>query len=167
MKLSCAVVAFVALAFPCQAGTVVISDTSTILPGVARQTTTILVNSGAPIKQTAKDLYVVAANGLHCQARSNDAVDFTAPESGLETYSCRVNSENTLGTTKGQPFGDAGAIRQVLAAIEDKMGDKVAFTDAAMGQSSTYAKLISCTIHTNIENMENAGRWECSFTDGQ
>lgn len=166
-KLPCAAIALLALALPCSAGTVAISDNSTILPGVAHQTTAILANAGTPIRKTGKDLYVVTANGLHCEGRSNNAVDFAAPESGLETYSCRINSENTLGTTKGQPFGDAGAILGVLGAIGEKMSDKVFFTDAAMGQTSTFVKTISCTIHANVENLDNGGRWECVYTDGQ
>lgn len=167
LKLLYAAIALLALASPCSAGTVAISDNSTILPGVAQQTTAILVNAGAPIQQTGKDLYVVTADGLHCEGRSNEAVDFSAPESGLETYKCRINSENTFGTTKGQPFGDAGVILEVLATIEEKMGDKVTFSDHAMGQSSTYVKSIICTIHANIENLDNGGRWECAYTDGQ
>jgi hypothetical protein len=167
LKLGGAAIALLALISPCSAGTVEISDNSTALPGLAHQTAAILANAGAAIRKTGNDLYVITANGLHCEGRSNNAVDFSAAEAGLETYSCRINSENTLGTAKGQPFGDAGIILEILGAIEGKMGEKVVFTDVAMGQSSTYVKTINCTIHTNIENFDNGGRWACVYTDGQ
>jgi hypothetical protein len=167
MKSSFAAIAFFALTLPCHAGSVTISDQSTALPAVARETVTILVNAGLPIKQTGKNLFTVAVSALHCQAQSNEALDASAPQAGLETYSCRINSENSFGTSKGQPFAEAGVIREVLAAIEDKMGDKVTLTDHAMGKSNTFAKLISCVIHADVENFDNGGRWACSFTDGQ
>jgi hypothetical protein len=167
LKIGGSAIALSALISRCWAGAVEISDNSTTLPGLAHQTAAILANAGAPIRKTGNDLYVITANGLHCEGRSNNAVDFSAAEAGLETYKCRINSENTFGTTKGQPFGDAGIMLETLGAIEGKMGEKVVFTDAATGQSSTYVKTINCTVHTNIEIFDNGGRWACVYTDGQ
>jgi hypothetical protein len=167
LKLPLAAIALSATALPSLAGTVEISDNSKILPGVAHQTTGILVNAGAPIEKISKDVYVVTAHGLNCEERTNNAVDSGEPESALETYKCRINSDNSFGSTKGQPFGDAGIMLELLGDIEAKTSEKVIFTDTAMGQSSTYVKTISCTIHTNIDNIENGGRWSCVYTDWQ
>jgi hypothetical protein len=35
------------------------------------------------------------------------------------------------------------------------------------GYCGTFARSISCTIDTTIDNLNNGGRWICTFTDGQ
>ena len=40
------------------------------------------------------------------------------------------------------------------------------FTDCAMGYCGTFAKSITCTIDTTIQNFSNGGRWSCTFVDG-
>ena len=110
---------------------------------------------------------MVRANKFHCDARSNGALDAAQPQGGLPSLGCRINAQNVMGTKTGQKFGDAHATRDLLDKISTAL-PAVQFSDCASGgYCGTFAKSITCTIDTAIENFNQGGRWECLFVDGQ
>ncbi len=166
MKSIAAAIALLALTPPAWAGSVTISDQSKTLPGVARTTTAILIGAGIPAWQTAKNRFTVTVKGLHCDRRTNMALDAGDPKAGLENDSCRLNAQNTQDAKTGQPFGEAHAILDLLDRIQQK-SEHIQFSDCAMGYCGAFVKTLVCTIRTNVERFDHGGRWECVFTDDQ
>jgi hypothetical protein len=74
-----------------------------------------------------------------------------------------------MNTTGGSPFAEARAMLELLDKIQNSTASNGAvFTDCASGgYCGTYAKSITCTIHTNIANFSNGGRWSCVYVDSQ
>jgi hypothetical protein len=150
------------------AASVTISDTTPGLPGVALEATAMLVDAGLPVRGSGGKL-MVEAKGFHCDSRSNAPLDAADPHAGLPTLRCRINAKNEKDTKSGQPFAEARAMTHLLDEIQNaKDNGGVAFGDCAMGgYCGTFARSISCSIDTKIENFINGGRWSCTFTDGQ
>jgi hypothetical protein len=127
----------------------------------------MLVDAGLPVRGSGK--LTVEVKGFHCDSRSNGALDAADPHGGLPTLKCRINAKNEKDGKSGQPFAEARAMTHLLDKIQNaKDNGGVAFGDCAMGgYCGTFARSISCTIDTKIENFINSGRWSCTFTDGQ
>jgi hypothetical protein len=151
------------------AASVTVSDTSSALPGLALDATAMLIDAGLQPRGTGGGKLVVEARGLHCDRRSNAPVDAADPHAGVPTLKCRINAKNEKDTKSGQPFAEARAMSDLLEKIQSAGNNGgVAFSDCAMGgYCGTFARAISCTIDTKVENLNNGGRWSCTFTDGQ
>ncbi|HWF96891.1 MAG TPA: hypothetical protein VG291_18200 [Xanthobacteraceae bacterium] len=151
------------------AASVTISDTASGLPGVALDATAMLVDAGLPVRSSGGGKLTVEVKGLHCDSRSNGPLVAADPHAGLPTLKCRINAKNEKDSRSGQPFAEARAMTDLLQKIQDAKGNGgVAFGDCAMGgYCGTFARSISCTIDTMVENFINGGRWTCTFTDGQ
>jgi len=149
------------------AASVTVSDTTPGLPGVAVEATAMLVDAGLPVRGSGK--LTVEVKGFHCDSRSNGALDAADPHGGLPTLKCRINAKNEKDGKSGQPFAEARALTHLLDKIQNaKDNGGVAFGDCAMGgYCGTFARSISCSIDTKVENFINGGRWSCTFTDGQ
>ncbi len=149
------------------AASVTVSDTAPGLPGVALEATAILVDAGLPVRGSGK--LTVEVKGFHCDSRSNAPLDAADPHAGLPSLQCRINAKNERDTKSGQPFAEARAMTHLLDKIQNaKDNGGVAFGDCAMGgYCGTFARSISCSIDTKVENFINGGRWSCTFTDGQ
>ena len=155
------------LATPGLAASVTVTDSSTVLPNAANDTTALLLGAGLTVRNAGGGKYVVVANNFHCDERNNGALDAADVHAGLETLKCRINSKNQKGTTAGTPFGDQRALRHLLQTIQDSSAaGGTVFTDCAMGYCGTFAKSITCTIDTTIQNFSNGGRWSCTYVDG-
>jgi hypothetical protein len=150
------------------AASVTVSDTMPGLPGVAVEATAMLVDAGLPMRGSGGKL-TVEVKGFHCDSRSNAALDAADPHGGLPTLKCRINAKNEKDGRGGEAFAEARAMTDLLQKIQNaKDNGGVAFGDCAMGgYCGTFARSISCTIDTTIENFINGGRWTCTFTDGQ
>jgi len=170
MKVFCVVsLCSVALAPASWAASVTVSDTSTVLPGVARTTTAVLVDAGLVLHNTGSGKFVVQGKKTHCDQHSNEALDASFPKGGLPSAKCRFNAKNLKDTKTGQPFGDGRAMLDLLQKIQSSTASGgTQFTDCASGgYCGTYVKSIACTVNTTIADYNNGGRWECSYTDGQ
>jgi hypothetical protein len=113
--------------------------------------------------------FTVEAEDFHCDQRSNAPVDAADPHAGLPTLKCRINAKNERDTKSGQPFAEGRAMTDILDKIENAAENGgVAFGDCAMGgYCGTFVRAIKCTIDTRVENLNDGGRWACTFTDGQ
>jgi hypothetical protein len=162
-------VSLLSLMWGASAASVTVSDTSSTLPGVALDTTAILIDAGLQPHNAGGGKFTVEAKGFHCDRRSNAPVDAADPHAGVPTLKCRINAKNEKDTKSGQPFAEARAMSDLLEKIQNAGNNGgVAFSDCAMGgYCGTIARAISCTIDTKIENLDNGGRWSCTFTDGQ
>jgi hypothetical protein len=151
------------------AASVTVSDTSTVLPGVANATIAVLLDAGLTTHSIGGGKYTVEAKKFHCDQRSNAALDPSNKLAALGTTKCRVNSKNTMNTTAGTKFGEARTMIDLLGKIQSSTASGgTAFTDCASGgYCGTYAKSIKCTIDTGNTNLSNGGRWSCVYTDGQ
>jgi hypothetical protein len=151
------------------AASVAVSDTSSTLPGVALEATAMLIDVGLQPRGTGGGKFTVEAKGFHCDRRSNAPVDSADPHAGVATLKCRINATNEKDTKSGQPFAEARAMSDLLEKIQNAGNNGgVAFGDCAMGgYCGTFARAITCTIDSKIENLSNGGRWTCTFTDGQ
>ena len=155
------------LATPGLAASVTVTDSSTVLPNAANDTTALLLDAGLTVRNAGGGKYVVVANNFHCDERNNGALDAADVHAGLETIKCRINSKNQKGTTAGTLFGDQRALRHLLQTIQDSsVAGGTVFTDCAMGYCGAFAKSIICTIDTTIQNFSNGGRWSCTYVDG-
>src|SRR5208283_3622640 len=94
------------LATPGFAASVTVTDSSTVLPNAANDTTALLLDAGLKAQNAGGGKYTVAANNFHCDERNNGALGPTDVHAGLETLKCRINSQNQKGTHAGTPFGD-------------------------------------------------------------
>jgi hypothetical protein len=151
------------------AASVMVSDMSTALPGVAADTTALLVDAGLRVQSSGGGKFTVEAKGFHCDRRSNAPLDAADPHAGLPTLKCRINAKNQMGTKTGQAFAEARAMTELLEKIQDaSQAGGIQFDDCAMGgYCGTFASSIRCTIDTAIENISDGGRWACTFTDGR
>jgi hypothetical protein len=151
------------------AASVTVSDTSPGLPGVALDATAILIDAGLRVRSSGSGKLTVEAKGFHCDRRSNAPLVAADPHAGLPALKCRINAKNEKDTKSGQPFAEARAMTDLLEKIQNANDNGgVAFGDCAMGgYCGTFARAISCTIDTTIENFIDGGRWTCTFTDGQ
>ena len=155
-----------ALATPSFAASVTVVDNTAALPGVAADTTALLIDAGLPVKNAGGAKRTVEAKNFHCDQRNNGALDPSDVHAGLETIKCRINSKNKKDTHAGKPFGDQRALRSLLQKIQDSSASGgTTFTDCAMGYCGTFAKSIKCTIDTS--NAFGNGRWSCTYVDGQ
>ena len=155
------------LATPGFAASVTVTDSSTVLPNAANDTTALLLDAGLTVRNAGGGKYIVVANNFHCDERNNGALGPSDVHAGLETLQCRINSQNQKGTKAGTPFGDQRALRHLLQTIQDSSAAAgTVFTDCAMGYCGTFAKSIACTIDTTIQNYSNGGRWSCTYVDG-
>jgi hypothetical protein len=153
---------------PGWAASVTVSDTSAALPGVAADTTAILLDAGLPARRSGGGKFTVEARGFHCDRRSNGPLDAADPHAALPTLKCRLNAKNLKDTKTGRPFAEARAMTDLLQKIQDSSGSGAQFGDCASGgYCGTYARSIACTIDTSIDNFNNGGRWACAYTDGQ
>ena len=147
---------------------VTVSDKSAALPGVAAATTGLLLDAGLKPQAAGGGVFVVEAKNFHCDQHSNAAADAAGVRAGLPTLKCRINSQNKRGSTAGQVFAEGRAMAEVLQKIQGTNGGgSPAFTDCGMGYCGIFAKSITCSIATKIDNFSNGGRWSCVFTDGQ
>lgn len=157
-----------ALATSSLAASVTVADNTAALPGTAAATAALLLDAGLPVHSIGGGKHTVEAKGFHCDERNNGALDAADVHAGLETLKCRVNSKNKKGTHAGHPFGDSRALRDLLQKIQDSsVGGGTAFSDCAMGYCGVFAKSITCTIDTNIQDFNAGGRWSCAYVDGQ
>jgi hypothetical protein len=147
------------------AASVTVSDKDGALAGVAAETTALLLDSGLRPQNAGNGVLVVEARGFHCDQLSNAAMDAMNARAGLPSLKCRTNSPNKRGSTAGPPFPDGRAMVDVLQKVQRAGG--VAFTDCAMGYCGVFAKSIRCTVDTKIGDYQRAGRWTCTFIDGQ
>jgi hypothetical protein len=149
------------------AASVTVTDSSAALPKVAEDTAALLLDGGLKVQNAGGGKYTVEAKNFHCDERNNGALDFSNVHAGLDTVACRINSVNQKGSSAGKPFQDQRALRSVLEKIQDSTASGgTAFIDCAMGYCGTFARSITCTIDTNIQKFDNAGRWSCTFVDG-
>jgi hypothetical protein len=151
---------------PGWSASITVSDQSKTLPGVAKATTTILLNAGLPVRKIGKDRFVVEATGFHCDRHSNGALDYSDPSAGIESEKCRIKAENQKDTTTGQPFGDFHAMVALLDEIQQK-NENFNASDCGMGYCGLFIKNITCTIRTDVQNFDDGGRWQCTYADGQ
>jgi hypothetical protein len=145
-----------------------VSDKSSKQPGLARDTIAMLVDAGLRLSGSGGK-FTIEAQGLHCDQRSNAPVDAADPHAGLPTLKCRIGAKNERDTTSGQPFAEGRAMTDILEKIQNAADNGgVAFNDCAMGgYCGTFVRTIRCTIDTHVENLNNGGRYACTFTDGQ
>jgi hypothetical protein len=168
MKALC-VASFCILALPTSsfAASVTVADTTAALPKIADGTAALLLDAGLKVQNAGGGKYTVELNNFHCDERNNGALDSSDVHAGLETVACKINSENQKGTSVGKPFRDQRALRDLLEKIQDStVNGGTVFTDCAMGYCGTFAKSITCTIDTNIQEFDNSGRWSCTYVDG-
>lgn len=153
---------------PSFGASVTVPDTSTALPEVAAATLALLVDAGSTIKKTGNGNFVVEIKNFHCDQYSRGAFDASDPLAGLSTIQCRIEARNIKDTRTGRPFADSRAMNDLLRKIQDTSAiGNVSFSDCAMGgYCGTFAKSITCTINTAVENFNNSGRWACTFVDG-
>ena len=164
---SAAAMLLLATAFPANAASVTVSDTSAALPGLAQMTTAIQVDNGLALHNAGGGKFTVTAKKFHCDQRSNGALDASAVKGGLPALACRINSKNLRDTHAGQHFGDGHALNDILGKVSSALA-AVQFGDCALGgYCGVFAKSITCTIDTAIDNFSNGGRWSCAFVDGQ
>jgi hypothetical protein len=146
--------------------TVIVADNTAALPGVAADTTALLLDAGLPVLNAGGGKHTVEAKKFHCDQRNNGALSPSDFHAGLETIKCRINSANQKGTTAGQPFGDQRTLRDLLQKIQNSAASGgTVFTDCAMGYCGTFAQSIKCTIDTT--KTSGNGRWSCTYVDGQ
>jgi hypothetical protein len=158
---------FLALATPSFAAMVVVTDGTAALPGVAADTTALLLDAGLPLFPPFGTKRSVTANKFHCDQRNNGALPPNDFHSALETIKCRINSKNQKDTNIGTKFGDQRALRDLLQKIQNSTASGgTTFTDCATGYCGTFAKSIKCTIDTSIP-VGTGGRWSCTYVDGQ
>jgi hypothetical protein len=120
-----------------------------------------------PAQNAGGGIYTVVAKNFHCDELNNGALGPSDVHAGLETLQCRINSKNQKGTKAGTPFGDQRALRHLLQTIQNSsVGGGTVFTDCATGYCGTFAKSITCTIDTTIQNYSNGGRWSCTYVEG-
>jgi hypothetical protein len=158
---------FLTLTTACYAASVMVSDTSPGLAGVAATITALLLDAGAKVQSAGGGIFVVEVKNFHCDQRSNAALDSKSVRAGLPALRCRINAQNIRDATGGQPFGEARAITILQKVQDSKAGSGPAFTDCAMGYCGTFAKSIKCTVDTKADDFGKGGRWSCDFTDGQ
>jgi hypothetical protein len=157
-----------ALATSSFAASVTVVDNTAALPGVAADTTALLLDAGLPVLNAGGAKRTVEAKKFHCDQHNNGALNASDVHAGLETIKCRINSTNQKGTHAGKPFGDQRALRYLLQKIQDSSaGGGTTFTDCATGYCGTFAKSIKCTIDTSIPDFGTGGRWSCTYVDGQ
>ena len=163
-----ALLACLQLTAAAHAASFTVSDKSSKLPGLARDTAAMLVDAGLRLNGSGGKL-TVEAQGFHCDQRSNAPVDAADPHAGLPTLRCRINAKNEKDTTSGQPFAEGRALTDLLEKIQNAAENGgVAFADCTMGgYCGTFVRTIRCTIDTHVENLNNGGRFACTFTDGQ
>lgn len=154
---------------PSFGASVTVPDTSTALPEVAAATLALLVDAGSPIKKMGSGNFMVEIKNFHCDQYSRGAFDASDRLAGLSTIKCRIEARNLKDTHSGRPFADSRAMNDLLRKIQDtSVSVNVRFSDCAMGgYCGTFAKSITCTINTAIQNFNNGGRWACTFVDGQ
>jgi hypothetical protein len=150
------------------AASVTVSDSSTVLPGVAATTTAVLLDAGLTTQNIGGGKYTVTAKKFHCDQYSRGALDPSNRLAALPTVKCRINSKNVKDTTVGNKFGEARTMNDLLLKIQGSSASGgTQFNDCASGgYCGTYAKSIKCTIDTTIANFNNGGRWSCLYTDG-
>jgi hypothetical protein len=147
---------------------VTVSDKSAALSGVAPAATGLLLDAGLKPQNTGGGVFVVEARNFHCDQHSNAAADASGVRAGLPTLNCRINSQNKRDSTAGRVFAEGRAMADLLQKVQSTNGGgSPAFTDCGMGYCGIYAKSITCTIDTKIDNFSNGGRWSCVFADGQ
>ena len=154
---------------PSFGASVTIPDTSTVLPGVASATLALIVDAGSTIKRIGSGNFIVEVENFHCDQYSRGSFDASDRFAGLSTIKCRIEARNLKDTHTGRPFADSRAMNDLLQKIQDtSINGNVHFSDCAMGgYCGTFAKSITCTINTAIQNFNNGGRWACTFVDGQ
>src|ERR1700730_8822970 len=169
MKTLClASLGFLALATSSFAASVTVVDNTAALPGVAAGTAALLLDTSLPVHNAGGRKFTVEAKKFHCDERNNGALDPSDAHAGLQTLKCRINSKNQKGTNAGQRFGDARALRDLLSKIQESSASGgTTFIDCATGYCGVFAKSITCTIDTNIQEFGTAGRWSCTYVDGQ
>ena len=60
------------------------------------------------------------------------------------------------------------ALRDLLQKIQESSASGgTTFIDCATGYCGVFAKSITCTIDTNIQDFATGGRWSCTYVDGQ
>ncbi|MEO9190285.1 MAG: hypothetical protein ABI224_09820 [Acetobacteraceae bacterium] len=150
------------------ARSVVVSDDSQGLPGIAMLTTAILFDSGSRLRSIGDQRFIVEADNLHCDEHNRRDWDPADPLAGLSSVICRVNSNGARDTRAGQRFGDGRTLLALLQKIQHASASNgVQFDDCAMGgYCGAFVKSIRCTINTAIDPDEH-GRWQCDFTDGR
>jgi hypothetical protein len=157
-----------AMTGPAPAASVTVADNSAALPDVAVSTTALLIDAGLAVHNAGGGKFVVEAKNYHCDQRNNGALDASDFHAGLLSEKCRINSKNEKGTTKGKPFGDHRALTDLLLKIQNSSANGgTGFSDCAMGYCGVFAKSITCTIDTNVQNLVGGGRWSCIYVDGQ
>jgi hypothetical protein len=162
---SCCILAVATSSF---AASVTVVDSTAALPGVAQATAALMLDAGLPVHNAGGGKRTVEAKKFHCDERNNGALDPSNVHAGLETLTCRINSKNQKGTNAGQRFGDARALRDLLSKIQESSASGgTTFIDCATGYCGVFAKSITCTIDTNIQDFANGGRWSCTYVDGQ
>jgi hypothetical protein len=159
-----AVILFVTLT-PAAATTITITDGATDLPETARETISILMDAGLPVRRIGDHRFVIEVHGFHCDLRSRGAYDPDDPRAGVPTRRCRVGAENGQDTRTGKTFGEGRALLGILEGIAKQKG--LQFADCAMGYCGAYAANIRCTINTTVESFDKGGRWACAYTDEQ
>jgi hypothetical protein len=169
MKASCvAVLCSLVMTSASVAASITVSDTSVPLAGVAAATTSLLLDGKFHLHNSGSGKFYVEVKKLHCNRRSNGPLDASNPHAGLPMLKCRFNAKNQRDTTSGRRFGEARATTDILQKVQDSPASAVAFSDcAAGGYCGIFAKSIRCIIDTAIDNLNNGGRWACTYVDGQ
>src|ERR1700722_17885023 len=83
------------------AASVTVVDSTAALPGVAADTTALLLDAGLAVHNAGGGKHTVEAKNFHCDERNNGALDPSDFHGGLETLKCRINSKNEKGTHVG------------------------------------------------------------------
>jgi hypothetical protein len=157
-----------AMTCPSQGASVTVADNSAALPDVAVSTTALLIDAGLTVHNAGGGKFTVVAKNYHCDQRNNGALPAPDVHAGLQSEKCRINSKNQKDTTKGTPFGDHRELTELLLKIQNSSANGgTSFSDCAMGYCGVFAKSITCSIDTNVENFGGGGRWSCTYVDGQ
>jgi hypothetical protein len=142
--------------------TVKSNDAKEALQPLPQKTIGILTDAGFKLKDAGNGVFTVEVKNYHCDYRHRGAWPSEDPVAGVPTTVCRYNSKNVQDTKKGRIFREAYGMDSVLSVLDTEGG--VLFTDCGMGYCGTFAKSISCSVDTKIQEF-SAGRFACTYTD--
>ena len=156
------------LAFNAQAGSVTITSNGenpdpkmAALASVPQELLGILTDQGLSLKNIGGGKFALQAQNINCGTSYRNAVD--GPTGGIPTETCRINSEDQLGTMKGQILHDGRALSEQLNKIENaEIGGY--YSDCAMGKCQAFVKSIRCVVDTKIDEFMK-GRFSCTLVD--
>lgn len=150
------------------AATVTVPDDSGELPNVAADMTATLLSAELIPLDIGNGQYVLEALNIQCSERAHSDWDPSNPLAALRTLVCRMNSDESPDTKKGQLFADGHVLLDLLIKIQSSPNNGGArFRDCAMGgYCGTFLKSARCTINTLVDPSIH-GRWRCVLVDGQ